>query len=102
MPITLDEIIEETRDMPGEIVAELIDRIMVARHGGIERPWLKSWKLKPTGASQKSNREKSKAFLPKKFPLASRKSQAVKLHIFHPEADEEYVHAVRYYADIRS
>jgi hypothetical protein len=24
----------------------------------------------------------------------------VKPHIFHPEADEEYVHAVQYYADI--
>jgi plasmid stabilization system protein ParE len=24
----------------------------------------------------------------------------VKSHIFHPEADEEYVHAVQYYADI--
>jgi len=24
----------------------------------------------------------------------------VKRHIFHPEADEEYVHAVQYYADI--
>jgi hypothetical protein len=32
----LDQIVEETREMPGEVVAELIDRIMVARHGGIE------------------------------------------------------------------
>jgi putative addiction module component (TIGR02574 family) len=35
MPITLDEIVEETRQMPPDVVAELVDRIMVARHGGI-------------------------------------------------------------------
>jgi putative addiction module component (TIGR02574 family) len=44
MPITLDEIVEETRDLPGEIVAELIDRIMVARHGGMEPSVAESWK----------------------------------------------------------
>jgi len=44
MPITLDQIVEETRDMPSEIVAELIDRIMVTRHGGIEPPVAESWK----------------------------------------------------------
>ena len=30
MPITLDQMVEETREMPGEVVAELIDRIMLA------------------------------------------------------------------------
>jgi len=35
MPMTLDQIVEETRELPGEVIAELIDRIMVARHGGI-------------------------------------------------------------------
>ena len=44
MPITLDQIVEETREMPGEVVAELIDRIMVARHGGIELSVAESWK----------------------------------------------------------
>jgi putative addiction module component (TIGR02574 family) len=44
MPITLDQIVEETREMPTEVVAELIDRIMVARHGGIEPSVEKSWK----------------------------------------------------------
>jgi hypothetical protein len=33
MAISLDQIVEETREMPGEVVAELIDRIMAARHG---------------------------------------------------------------------
>ncbi len=44
MPMTLDQIVEETREMPGEVVAELIDRIMVARHGGIEPSVVESWK----------------------------------------------------------
>ena len=44
MPITLDQIVEETREMPAETVAELIDRIMVARHGGVEASVAQSWK----------------------------------------------------------
>ena len=44
MPITLDQIVEETREMPSEVVAELIDRIMVARQGGIEKSVVGSWK----------------------------------------------------------
>jgi putative addiction module component (TIGR02574 family) len=44
MPITLDQIVEETREMPAEVVAELIDRIMVAQHGGIEPSVAESWK----------------------------------------------------------
>ena len=44
MPMTLDQIVEETREMPGEVVAELIDRIMVARHGGMESSVAESWK----------------------------------------------------------
>ncbi|MGH7951795.1 MAG: addiction module protein [Limisphaerales bacterium] len=44
MPITLDEIVEETRELPGEVVAELIDRIMLARHGDIEPSIAAEWK----------------------------------------------------------
>ena len=44
MPITLDQIVEETREMPDEVVAELIDRIMVARHGGVEPSVATAWK----------------------------------------------------------
>ena len=44
MPMTLDQIVEETRELPGEVVAELIDRIMVARHGGMEPSVAESWK----------------------------------------------------------
>ena len=45
MPITLDQIVEETREMPGEVVAQLIDRIMVARHGGVEPAVATAWKI---------------------------------------------------------
>jgi putative addiction module component (TIGR02574 family) len=44
MPITLDQIVEETRELPSEIVAELIDRILVARHGDIEPSVAAAWK----------------------------------------------------------
>jgi putative addiction module component (TIGR02574 family) len=44
MPMTLDQIVEETREMPGEVVAELIDRIMVARHGGVDTAVASVWK----------------------------------------------------------
>ena len=44
MPITLDQIVEETLEMPVEVVAELVDRIMVARHGGIQPPVAAAWK----------------------------------------------------------
>ena len=30
--LTLDQIVEETRHMPLEVVAELVDRILIARH----------------------------------------------------------------------
>ncbi len=45
MPITLDQIVEETREMPGEVVAELVDRILVARHGGMETSVATAWKV---------------------------------------------------------
>jgi putative addiction module component (TIGR02574 family) len=44
MPISIDKIVEETREMPPEVVTELIDRIMVARHGGIEPNAAQAWK----------------------------------------------------------
>jgi len=35
MPLTLDQIVEESRSLPDDVVAELVDRILAARHGGI-------------------------------------------------------------------
>jgi putative addiction module component (TIGR02574 family) len=44
MSITLDQIVEETRQLPPDVVAELVDRILIARHGGMESGVEESWK----------------------------------------------------------
>jgi putative addiction module component (TIGR02574 family) len=44
MPMSLDEIVEETRHLPPDVVADLVDRIMVARHGGMEPNVEAAWK----------------------------------------------------------
>ena len=44
LPITLDQIVDETREMPVEVVAELVDRILLARHGGVETSVATAWK----------------------------------------------------------
>ena len=33
MSLTLDQIVEEARHWPDDVVAELVDRLMLARHG---------------------------------------------------------------------
>ena len=44
MPMTLDQIVEETRQLPSNVVAELVDRILAAQHGGIEPDIEAAWK----------------------------------------------------------
>jgi len=44
MPLTLDQIVGEASEWPGEVVAEFIDRIMLARHGAMEPSVSGSWK----------------------------------------------------------
>ena len=44
MPMTLDQIVEETSQLPSDVLAELIDRILLARHGGIEPDIEAAWK----------------------------------------------------------
>lgn len=44
MPISIDQIVEQTREMPPELVTELVDRIIVARHQGIEPAAVQAWK----------------------------------------------------------
>lgn len=44
MSITLDQIVEQTAQLPEDVVAELIERIVVARHGGIEPSIEAAWK----------------------------------------------------------
>jgi putative addiction module component (TIGR02574 family) len=44
MPMKLEQIVEETRQLPADVVAELIDRILLERHGGIEAEIEAAWK----------------------------------------------------------
>jgi len=44
MAITLDEIVEETAQLPEDVAAELVERILVKRHGGIESGVDAAWK----------------------------------------------------------
>jgi putative addiction module component (TIGR02574 family) len=44
MPMTLDQIVEETRQLPSDVVAELVDQILLARHGGIDPSIESAWK----------------------------------------------------------
>ena len=44
MPLTLDQIVEETSKWPADAVAELVDRIMLAKHGGIAPEIEAAWR----------------------------------------------------------
>lgn len=44
MPIKLEQIVEETRQLPADVVAELVDRILLERHGGMEPEIEAAWK----------------------------------------------------------
>jgi putative addiction module component (TIGR02574 family) len=44
MAMTLDQIVEETRQLPQDVRAELIERILLGAHGGIEPLVEESWK----------------------------------------------------------
>jgi putative addiction module component (TIGR02574 family) len=43
MPLTADQIIEATQEWPQDVVAELIERIVLSRHGGIAPKVEKAW-----------------------------------------------------------
>lgn len=43
MPLTVEQIVEETRQWPADVVAELVDRIMLARHGGLAPDVAAAW-----------------------------------------------------------
>ena len=43
MAISLDEIVEETRHLPPDVVAELVDRIILARHPAMEPAAETAW-----------------------------------------------------------
>jgi putative addiction module component (TIGR02574 family) len=74
MPITLDEIVEETREMPAEVVAELVDRIMVARHGGIEPSVASAWKTETDRRIEEIQSSKVKGIPAKEVSARIRKT----------------------------
>ncbi|MDR1010487.1 MAG: addiction module protein [Opitutaceae bacterium] len=41
--MTIDQIVEESRSLPQDMVAELVDRILLASHGGQEVAHSKVW-----------------------------------------------------------
>lgn len=43
VPMTLDQIVEETRQLPMDVVAELVDRILLERHGGMKPEIESAW-----------------------------------------------------------
>lgn len=49
MPITLDEIVEETSQLPADVFAELMDRMLLAHHGGIATEVEAAWKTEIKG-----------------------------------------------------
>lgn len=44
MPMTLDQIVEATRQLPDDTVAELVDRILLAKHGVDETALSSAWR----------------------------------------------------------
>jgi hypothetical protein len=44
MPMTLDQIVEETSQWPEDAVADLVDRILLAKHGGLDPAVDTAWR----------------------------------------------------------
>jgi putative addiction module component (TIGR02574 family) len=44
MPMTLDQLVEETRQLPQDMRAELVERILLAGHGGVAPQIEDAWK----------------------------------------------------------
>ena len=44
MSLTLDQIVEESQQWPEDVVAELVDRIMLAKHGGLSPEIDAAWR----------------------------------------------------------
>ncbi len=43
MSMTVEQIVEETRSLPHDVVADLVDRILLAAHGGQEPAHEQAW-----------------------------------------------------------
>jgi hypothetical protein len=44
MSLTLDQIVAEAQQWPGDVVADLVDRLMVAKHGGLDSEIDAAWR----------------------------------------------------------
>ncbi|MBI5771488.1 MAG: addiction module protein [Verrucomicrobia bacterium] len=44
MALTLDQIVEEARQWPDDVVAELVDRLMLAKHGVSDPALSPAWR----------------------------------------------------------
>lgn len=44
MSLTLDQIVEEAQQWPEDVVAELVDRLMLAKHGGLTPALNAEWR----------------------------------------------------------
>ena len=43
MPMSVEQIVEETRSLPQDVVVELVDRILLTMHGGQEPAQASAW-----------------------------------------------------------
>lgn len=43
MPMTIDQLVDETRQLPQDVRAELVERILLSAHGGIAPPIEAAW-----------------------------------------------------------
>lgn len=43
MALTLDQIVEEASQLPADVSAELVERILIARHGGLSSDIEVAW-----------------------------------------------------------
>ncbi len=44
MSLTVDQIVEEAQLWPDDVVAELVDRLMLAKHGGLDPKVEEAWR----------------------------------------------------------
>lgn len=45
MTLTLDQVVEEIAQLPADVAAELVERILIRRHGGMEPSVEAAWKV---------------------------------------------------------
>jgi hypothetical protein len=58
MPMILDQIVEETSQWPADAVSELVDRIMLAKHGGLAPEVEAAWRPVIARRSRRGNPER--------------------------------------------